>query len=167
LEKLSNISWFLLTFIHAKENGHKLGKLHPELLQKYTVFNQVFLGPKRSVLMKFCLISFCLLPKSFASNEYHSYLRKSCMNTSSIQVPTFPPTVPHTSRLYSNPQPWDDEASILPLYYPRWPGSGIFSKFAIPVDQTWDLLVIYTYLISLYFWATVAPSGRGKVKRKN
>jgi hypothetical protein len=42
------------------KNGQKLGKRHPELEQKFAVFNKVFLGPKLSVVTKFCLISFDL-----------------------------------------------------------------------------------------------------------
>ncbi len=39
-----------------------------------TEFNEVFLGPKLLVFMKFHLVSFRLWPKSFASHKYRSYL---------------------------------------------------------------------------------------------
>ncbi len=47
------------------KNGWKLGKFHPELWQKFTVFSKNFHGPLLSVLTKFCLISFQFMNKIF------------------------------------------------------------------------------------------------------
>jgi hypothetical protein len=40
------------------KNGQKLGKICPELEQKFTVFSEGFLGPSLSVLTEFHVIAF-------------------------------------------------------------------------------------------------------------
>jgi hypothetical protein len=59
-------------FCSCHENSQKLGKQHPYLKRKFTVFNKVFLGPKLLFLTKFWLVSSRLWLKSFASHKYHS-----------------------------------------------------------------------------------------------
>jgi len=64
-----------LTMAQCRVKWTKVGQTSSGPLMK--VYNKVFLVPKLSVLTKFCLVSFCLWPKCFASRKYHSYLLTS------------------------------------------------------------------------------------------
>ena len=71
------LSNYWLNVYNFHENRQKLGKLFCGIEQKFKVFQEGFLGPKPSVLTKFCLGSTCLGPKSFALCKYRSYLAQS------------------------------------------------------------------------------------------